>query len=58
VNRVTVGSWFPESRKGAGTRPSIGDADGKRFLSFPASEQQLINLFGKPTKAESYLFDT
>jgi hypothetical protein len=58
VNRVTVGSWFRQRPKAGGTRPSIGDANGKRFLSFPASEQQLIDFFGKPTSAQTYLFDT
>ena len=40
------------------TQISIGTKDGKRFYMFPISEDELIDIFGKPTRAKTYLFDT
>ena len=59
-NRLKRVAIFVRQRWGMAneSRPAIGNATGDKIFSMPVTERQLVELFGEPSSARSYLFNT
>lgn len=58
LTRVTVFVWPRTTVRPGQSVPAIGNRDGTKFFTLPITKDELIELFGEPTKARTYLFNT
>jgi hypothetical protein len=55
---VTVFAWPRQPVSLGQSVPAIGNRDGTKVFPLPITKDELIELFGEPTKARTYLFST
>lgn len=55
---VIVFAWLRRRVRLGQFAPAIGNRDGSKVFPLPITEDELIELFGEPTEAKTYLFST
>ena len=58
LTRIDVFVWLRRPVRPGQSVPAIGNQDGSKIFPLPVTKDELIELFGKPTREHTYLFST